>query len=348
MIQFATYLKFGVFSSCDTPLYIGGGNALLNNSLPSGREFLYVSYMSLFSIVKILNLHKNFIVFFHLIAALLALITIYKITLKFSDDRTAFISGLLYLIWFKFHQWNFILYTDSLFTSLSIVCFYLLIIAKSYRMIILTFLIFSFTILIRPTGVGLLIAGLIYVLSFLNKKTYLTQVSIALVLGWFILNYFLTDFSQLIIKSYTMAEIIYPKIPMYIEPPVNLELPNQGPYPVINLLSFVVLNPIYSLKLFIMKASLFLFHAKPYYSLPHNIFVLFFLIINYVFFVIGFQKVKEYRLKLFVFIFIAIQILTVGLTSENWDGRFLFPILPFVIVFSAIGMNRYLKKFFKC
>ncbi len=35
---------------------------------------------------------------------------------------------------------------------------------------------------------------------------------------------------------------------------------------------------------------------------------------------------------------------TVSMTSENWDGRFLLVILPFVFICSAVGISKLLKK----
>ena len=49
-------------------------------------------------------------------------------------------------------------------------------------------------------------------------------------------------------------------------------------------------------------------------------------------------------LKPFFFTYILAQGFTVMLTTENWDGRFLIPVLPFVFILASMDISKFLSK----
>jgi hypothetical protein len=57
----------------------------------------------------------------------------------------------------------------------------------------------------------------------------------------------------------------------------------------------------------------------------------------------GFRLMNNHELKIFIGTFLGLQILMVSLTSENWDGRFLLPVLPVVFILSSFGISGYLN-----
>ena len=160
----------------------------------------------------------------------------------------------------------------------------------------------------------------------------------------FALNGVLVDYADSFLESYSRAEIIYPDMNLSLKAPENLfRLEGDWP-PMLKLLLFVAGNPLYFLKLFSCKVLLFLTGIRPYFSLIHNIGVASFLLASYAWGIYGIRHIYSDFLKLLVLCFFASQVLMVGCTSVNWDGRFLLPGLPFVFIVSAIGICRNLSK----
>src|SRR5690606_18554838 len=99
---------------------------------PAGHDFYYSSYMLLLAVLNLMGVASHYIVLLQIFSSAIAVYCFYKLILHVSkSNHIAFIGGLIYVLWFKFQQWNLILYTDSLFASLTIISVFLLV--KSRR-----------------------------------------------------------------------------------------------------------------------------------------------------------------------------------------------------------------------
>ncbi len=349
-LQIIVYFHFGVMTSVDSEYYINTASSLTQGQLPQNREVFYLTYSSLIALLSLMGLEATWIVMLQITISGIALYSIYRITQIVSKNNlTPFVASLLYILWFKFQQWNLIVYTDALFTNAVIISVYLLMIAKSKRSYLIVTSIIIFTIFIRPTGIGFLIAILSYLLFDLvfNKNNILFKIlGLILLTGisFLILNEILRDFIASFLQSYSSAEIIYPKIPFGIDKPDSLDIPNDQYQPLVQLLLFMVRNPYYMIKISLLKAILLLGHIKPYYSLFHNIVIGCFLYPVYFFAIKGISFVSKDKLSVFILVFLGFQIITVSITSENWDGRFLFPLLPWIFILSSFGISNALQR----
>ena len=146
--------------------------------------------------------------------------------------------------------------------------------------------------------------------------------------------------SYILVESYARAEIIYPGITLGVRPPARLAVPGAHLAPLARLVVFIALNPLYFFKIAAIKLLLFAANVKPYYSWAHNSAVAAVLWPLYYFALRGWRRLPA-RCPAAYFIggFVGAQALTVALTTENWDGRFLVPVLPFVFVLSALGLR---------
>ena len=337
--------------SVDSELYINNAINLTQGEIPDGREFFYSSYSLLIAIVYLINLDPLYTIFFHLLSALAAIICIYKITQQISNkNATAFIAALLYVVWIKFQQWNLILYTDALFANLVVVSTYVLFTAKKPPQMLLALVLIVFTSLLRPLGIGLLLAVIVYLGFSFFKRSKINLMPSVLIYSLVILvsilsiNKILSPFIDSFIESYSNAEVIYPKISLFMSKPESLIIPNKDHEPLIRLLLIIFKNPLYFIKISTIKGLLFIGHIKPYYSRVHNALIIGFLYPIYFFAAKGYKLLPTKKVKLFIFMFIGFQFLAVSLTSENWDGRFLLAVLPFIFVLSALGIMNSAEK----
>lgn len=350
-LQIISYFHFGVMISVDSEYYINTASSIIQGELPQNREVLYLTYSSLIALLSLIGLEATWIVVLQIIISGMALYSIYRITQILSKNNlTPFVASLLYILWFKFQQWNLIVYTDALFTNSVVISVYLLMVAKNKRSYLATVVIIIFTAFIRPTGIGFLIAILTYVIFdkfTFDKKKPILKISVSvLFLGFFLvlLNEVLKDYVASFLQSYANAEIIYPKISFGIDKSENLNMPNNQHQPLIQLVLFMVKNPYYMIKISLLKVILFLGHIKPYYSLFHNLMIGCFLYPVYFFAVKGAKLMSKNRLYVFIVVFLGFQILIVSLTSENWDGRFLLPLLPWIFILSSFGISNSVQK----
>lgn len=350
IIQGIAYFHFGIRMAVDSERYIQNANLLVHGNWPEGAETLYFTYGLIIAALQLIGLSATWIVLIQIILSAIALVGIYRIVQRLDNKGLApFLAGMLYLLWFKFQQWNLIVYTDSLFTSAVIISVWLLLIANSNRSYIVAFVVIILTALIRPPGIGFLIAILIYLLydrlTFKTGKTWVSVTILVLCFGFSLIgvNAVLRDFVPSFFQSYGHAELIYPGISLGIEPPEHLNFPDAHQEPLLQMLIFILKNPYYMIKISFAKGLLFLGHIKPYYSLYHNLLIGFYLYPIYLLAIVGASVIYKRRLFFFIVIFIGLNILAVSLTSENWDGRFLLPVLPWIFVMASIGITKLFK-----
>ncbi|MCV9385322.1 glycosyltransferase family 39 protein [Reichenbachiella ulvae] len=316
---------------------------------PNGRALFYSSYLIVLAIAYIVLGGVEYVFVFQILCALISLVCLYKITQKISgSNQMAFISGVLYLCWFKFFQWNLILYTESLFTSFVVITAYIIFTKKGRIRILLAPMVIVFTVFLRPTGMGLLVAVLAIIMNLIFQKKNINRLGKALVVLFVMvlfligMNIILRPFVDSFIDSYAKAEILYPNQSLFLNVAEDFKLPPQDCSPIVKMLLVWYENPIYMMRLTGLKVLLFLFHAKPYYSVFHNIYIFSCLIPLYFFALRGCRVNKCYTIFSFSFLFF--QVFTVGLTSENWDGRFLLPVIPLLVVLATLGVYQALEQ----
>jgi Dolichyl-phosphate-mannose-protein mannosyltransferase len=347
LVQSAFFIKYGARTSVDSQLYLTDATNLLAGKWPEGRSIWYISYSAFLAFIFFFGGNNEVVVFVQIALSGVAIFFLYRLAMEiFAERNVAILSVLFYLLWFKIHEWNTFLYTESVFTSCSIISFAVLVKSKSLLQYLGAFLLIIFTFFIRPTGFAFLI-GLgcygFFSLSHRNLRNAIWIVSFLLVIGMVLLSKMLTDYT--LIESYDKGEIIYPNMTLGIEVPTELTIPSQDKPTMMRVFLFGINNPLYFFKLFSLKLFLFLGNIKPYFSPLHNALIVMILYPLYFFAIRAFMEFPALRKeKYFIAGFVIAQSLTVALTSENWDGRFLIPLLPFVFLLSASGIVLVFKK----
>jgi len=156
-------------------------------------------------------------------------------------------------------------------------------------------------------------------------------------------------------NDYQRGELIfgmfqYPNSPYYdiltINRPDNLYYPEESYPPLIRLILFIVHHPIYWLKLIFGKLFLFFLHVRPFWASWHNIYSILFLVPVYAFFFKGlFFGKATWKIKLFSMVLIGFHALSVGMLTDDWDGRFLLPVLPLFFLIAGKGLSGFIIKY---
>ena len=346
LIQSAMLWYLGIRSGSDTEVYVNAAHALLEGHFPEGRLLWYSSYIVLLAAIFKLGGGLAQVVAVQIFLSGLAAIFLWGATDRLTKDaRISCLSVFLYLAWFKIHQWNIFIYTESVFTSLAIIAFSSWVLSRKWWHYGLSTLFIIITFFTRPTGFSFVAGWLIFGLATLPFNTRLkwAVAAIGLCISLLLLHFMLKDF--VLIESYAKAEIIYPNISLGIRPPDELYIPAEERSTLERLLLFASCNPVYFVKISMIKLLLFFGNVKPYFSVLHNLLIVLLLYPLYYFAVRGYRNFPAQRPeKYFILGFILAQACTVMLTSENWDGRFLVPVLPFIFVLSAAGLNHTFNK----
>ncbi|WP_281616300.1 hypothetical protein [Flammeovirga sp. SubArs3] len=348
IVQSLLWFTIGPKIGADSDLYFTLAEELHRLEFPLNRTLLYSSYPLFILVSQTLFSGKFSVLFFHLLFNGLSILAFYSIIANTSENKkTALIGSIIYCLYLPLHEWNFIVYGESIFTSFTIFCIYF-IVTKKYKLLSITLLI---TVFCRPTSLLFLLAlfiGWAYQKykngNYSQRITLFLMGIISLTLG-ILFHQALEYYGPFMIEGYLIPEIIYFRNSLGVSPPINPYIPSEDDDIIIQLFLFVFNNWWYFLKITLIKGALFFGNIKPYYSLPHNLLIILSLYPLYYF---AFKKcLKRARLKfidIFCITYILLQGFTVSITSENWDGRFLIPIIPFIIYLSCFEIYNTLKK----
>jgi hypothetical protein len=333
------HLHLGVQIGIDSGLYIYLGQDIFTKGIiPDLHDIWYISYL-LFCGILLHIFHTNLVIIFtQIFISIIASIVLFFIGKEiFNSALGGFLAAIYFISFPEIVIWNSYVYTESLYTSLCIMSFYFLAKVKTAQNHFLAVLIVLFTALIRPTGIALLISAFLYLIyHFLQskkiKKTHYIAFFALLIIGFYwLINSMLSEF--VIIESYAKGEIIYPNITFdWLKIP-ELFIPASELKPLDRLVLFVINNPLYFIKITFIKLFLYVSHLKSHYSLINNLFIALSLYPLYISSFFWFKTINiDKKIKFFILSFFIINALSVCLTTENWDGRFLIPSLPFVFL----------------
>lgn len=267
IIQFTIWSCLGIRTGSDTKVYVDAAHKMLSGEMPDGRLLWYSTYIAFLALVSTIGGGFPLVVLLQILLSGVAAVALWFAVKKMTDNFwISFIVVLLYLCWFKIHQWNIFIYTESLFTSLAIITFALLLSLRHPYHYILFSALFLLTFFVRPTGFCFMIGILSYFLqkTAVHKRMKLVLGMVLLLSGLTLLNNMLSQFT--LIESYVKGEIIYPDITLDINIPHDLVIPDPSFTPLSRLGRFAFYNPLYFLKISLLKLFLFVANVKPYFS----------------------------------------------------------------------------------
>lgn len=359
------YQKLGVNIVPDSERFLGYTKLLQQGIWYQSHNFWYLGYVLFIFVVQLFTTSSTVLIVCQVLLSLLALVALYYAAfLLFSKRVAAFISALCYLIFLELHSWNFYVVAESYYTSF--ICFSLLALVlaeKQQKSLLPVLLLVVYTFFIRPTGVALLLAFASYLAVKNHAFFYKHRVTFILlgVVGgvglFFLLNSMLATFvDSILYNDYGHGEIIWgisqEQHQQYhrwfkVTPPDDLYFPEKEMYPVLRLLAFVAGNPLYYLKLCFLKLLVFFGHIRPYHSTLHNVLTVGTLYPLYLFFFIGFRKARiSAALTTFFVVYLCIHAAIIMITTVDWDGRFIMPLLPAFCLFAGRGVYAFGRRLF--
>jgi hypothetical protein len=262
--------------------------------------------------------------------------------------RAAALATALFILWPETQQFNAYLLTESLFISLSVLALAAFVQARrgrpgDYLLLVALLLLCA---LARPNGfvVGMAaaLAGLLSLAHRPDKRPLGLVLLVLLALSpvlWRLLNYQLATYT--LIETYQRGDLIFLVKDWAVHAARPLVLPPPGLSPVGRLAYFYWHNPVVGLRLVLGKLFVFASGLKPHYSLLHKLMSVLLLWPCYWLAARAARQRQVWRpARLLLVLVPVLQAGIVMLTVDDYDVRFLAPVLPFVFVLAALQLTK--------
>ena len=349
------------YESIDSHRFLEAADLYLDTGEFLKHRRWYKGYILFLSLVKYLELPLIAISLLQASLGFVALLCFYKLSSDILKDKAkGFTACLLFLGLLKTVFWHFYLMSESVFVSATIIAAYLLWktreVPSLYIRVALQILIASIPFFIRPNGLAFFIAFLLYLMIHtyqVSKRPVLRYLPFILLfifvftLGDSLLsNFFLLD-------NYRSGSIIHGVRKgqsavfdwVSVRPPTSFTVKEYSSN-WLTLIGFIAMHPIYFVKLFFGKIGWLLLHFRPFWSLPHILFCVGTLYPLYVASFFGIKTINR-AVKVFCLLYVGVYAALIGMTTTDWNGRFLFALYPVFCLLAASPIYMLLSRLLK-
>lgn len=344
-MQSLVFFVFGIVTTGEATKYSFEASNLLKYGHFSEQKYIFYSaYILLHVFFRELGFETRGVYLFQLLLNFVSMYCLFKIVFNFSKNKiTAFVCVFLMIACYSWQLWAVHLYTESLFCPLIIIFTYVLfVMKKSYKQYILAFCLFLLILFARPTGLLFIpvLGGLMMYKLYQRKKAFgILSGLTACIVFLFVLNYVMKsgtsyDFIKPLTQNYVICDVPLEGQPV-LSQTANFDGDLQG------VLNYITENPGPFLKMAGLKFLSYWGMTRPYYSSLHNLGFMCFFYPLYILAFLGIIKFWKINKAFILYILGSILVFTLSVmfTCDDWNDRFIMPILPFVILLSSFGLQ---------
>ncbi|MDB5270652.1 MAG: hypothetical protein JWP58_3692 [Hymenobacter sp.] len=354
LVQLVQLRKFhGPYFANDSARYLAyAANIAERGYFEPGHNLRYVLYPLFQSLWLRLGLGRWGIVAGQMAISALATRAIYQGTRRLSQGRrgAAALATLLFIAWPDIQPFNVFLLTESLFISLVALSFSAFTRLQSGRRQdwLWLIIILILTALARPNGFLVAMAAALAGLDALRRapdrrpwRAALVALVLLSPLLWLALNHQLATYY--LMDTYQRGELIFRYQLWAVHQAAPLNMPPPGTGPVARVVYFGVHNPLYLGRLMLGKLFVFVSYLKPHYSLAHRVIGVLVLWPAYWLAARGARRASIWRpARVFLAAIFLLQTAIIMLTVDDWDVRFLAPVLLTVFVLASLEITGWL------
>ena len=210
--------------------------------------------------------------------------------------------------------------------------------------------VLTLTALARPNGFLVALAAGLAGLDALRRapdrrpwRAALLMLVLLAPLLWTALNHQLATYY--LMDTYQRGELIFRYQLWAVHQAAPLHLPPPGTGPAARVLYFAVHNPLYLGRLMLGKLFVFVSYLKPHYSLAHRVVGVLVLWPSYFLAARATRHRVIWRpARVFLAAVFLLQTAIIMLTVDDWDVRFLAPVVPMVFVLASLEVKRLLPQ----
>lgn len=329
----------------DTERYIGGADKIIDGQNLTGRDFHYTGYMLILVLIQILNLPLVSIVILQIAVALVAAYLLSDTAKMLTKSNIAgLVSAALFLCNPYIVKWHLYILTESLYTSLVIICFWSfakLLTAKKLKYYLISLTILIITMSVRPNGWILLPVFIIVVIISLKISNKYKVIGGISAFAIFVLIMALIPGFNKNIQLTSPIDNLQKGVTVWGHDELNLEMPQEPDIDKSNWTAgfrYVLKHPLPSAKLAITRAGYTLIHVRPFHSPEYKIRVLIWIIPAYIIALLGIWYYRKNKICLTGLLMIAGHLLVIGLSYAEHDSRFDIYILSLFYLFAGAGL----------
>lgn len=343
LVQVFLFFRFGIVTENEAAKYVRQGNLLYDTGGFSDTKYIfYLPVILLVYLTKVLGVGYWFVVAVQVLLSWIAMLCFFKLTSRLVNTLAGITGALLLILFIPLQSWNFYLYSDSIFISLTTIFLFILFRyggqgLKGDMVVILFLAMLQF---VRPHGFLLIPPVVIYFLFKKQSKSARIRSILFSVFAftgmYFLLKLAFTGGGDMDAMKPFLEEHIICFVPLKPEGVTGLDVIKTD-NPVNDLLYYVVHNKLHFLKLMMLKLYSFFKLSRPFYSLVHNLLLLVFAIPIYFFAIKGlFHLRTEYRnFFLFLLSFLILYPLGATLQCDDWHSRFTMVVIPPIILLAV-------------
>lgn len=347
------FAHYGIRNLVDANSYVDEAKYIVRHgTLDDIRHLYYFIPIGIMAIFELLFPNQILpFLFFQILLNGLACWSLYKGSENiFNTPLAGIFSVMIFLLWWDMIHWNVTTMTESI--AASSICFTIHFLSRFKSQFCEQWMLFVIMIglfFIRPTGIVTLVSIIGFLLSY-SWNTISPKIKTGIVTGLLLFAIIVShqmflqwDFTE----QYRNGSIVtyMDRIegqPLYHKSlrmvPEDLKLLRSRDYPILTIISFPVLNPIYFLKTASLKLWYLISFTRPYYTSLHNAYSLVWMSFIYLFFVSGLKHCNNMPIKIFVLTSVIVNCALIAISTVDWDNRFYIPMEPGIALMAGGGL----------
>lgn len=340
----------GIYIDGEAGKYVYEAHRLITGEGISGNNFLfYITTISLIYISVKAGAGFYLALLIQLLLNLLATLSFYQMTQKFTNTSTAFLTTLILIFFYPYQQFNVFLQTESIYFSLVVLLSSYLLQLRDLSLLSFVKILTLITLLsiTRPTGLLICVPVGVYLhLRFLRKKSRLTLTaaySLVLIAAGLLFNTILGSGGDLNFLLPFIQEHLICGVPTRLVSGASI---SQADNSIVGILTYVINNPTQVLRLGLERSLLFFGLHRDYFSTLHNALNITAFSTLYLLIICGsgfWFKKKKITLS-YLLSFIAISWFTVFFTCDDWHNRFVLCLAPMFLLLAMPAMEKLINK----
>jgi hypothetical protein len=333
----------GVRHGGDTPLYLDGASRILDGRPLIDREPSYAGYVLVVAAAQAIGIGTLGVVVLQVLLGAVAAAAVYLLGVALAGRVAGAIAATLYGIDVDTNRWHQFILADSIYVSLmtiGVLLTHRAAIRRDLEPVFSAFGVLIIAAFVRPEGWVLLpVAGCFVIVmrartirsSFGGVMTLCGAMAVvaALLAPSYQSNLRAVGPGNMLQRGQTIWEYDGWRVAM---PPGDVTDRAEGAF------EYALRHPVVTAKLMVARVGVHFAHVRPFYSTPHNVVIVVWLVPVYTAAAYAIWRLRRQPLTLWVLAAITTQTLVVAVTHAEWDGRYLAHVLPLIDTLVGAGI----------
>ncbi|GAB3534569.1 hypothetical protein GCM10027443_21910 [Pontibacter brevis] len=348
------FFKYGVRTTDDSWEYLKYAHAIADEFYFANNYYIkYLGYPLFLALLFKLGIGLKGVIIAQTLLSGVATVYFYRTTKMLAGNVLApALATFILIIWYDLQLFHAFIMTESLYVSLLMFAFYLIVRTNSVRQSLWAVPVLLYVALVRPNGFIAVVAYAAYLITIAyqtaptkqQRRLLLTAVVIVPLAAILVVDQYLLQ-SFTVVETYEKGEVIYLYKGLLVHSDKPIVMPPADASPLTKLYLFVRDNTSYFFRMSALRFLLFWGNVKPFFSVFHNTMIVLLLYPLYVFGAIALLKDRiPLAIRMFGVLLVLQQAFITTITSENETGRFLLSVVFIVFAFGATGISWQIEK----